>query len=109
MTAIPHIESNVPTNPDLHRDESGLNLASMDKAVDDIIDDSTKSCVDLYVSGFVLCRIFLPPDYAQVWKVEENLPSRRRKNRQVAIASCDSQFAVRHWPFTIDFIAKNAQ
>ena len=106
MTAIPHIESNVPTNPDLHRDESGLNLASMDKAVDDIIDDSTKSCEDLYVSDLVLCRIFLPPDYAQVWKVEENLPSRRRKNCQVAIASCDSQFAIRHWLFTLTLSQK---
>eukprot|EP00563_Minutocellus_polymorphus_P004575 CAMPEP_0181028856 /NCGR_PEP_ID=MMETSP1070-20121207/4888_1 /TAXON_ID=265543 /ORGANISM="Minutocellus polymorphus, Strain NH13" /LENGTH=889 /DNA_ID=CAMNT_0023106127 /DNA_START=22 /DNA_END=2692 /DNA_ORIENTATION=- len=48
MTVIPHIETNVPTNPDLHRDESGLNLASMDKAVDDIVDDLSKSCEDLY-------------------------------------------------------------
>jgi hypothetical protein len=50
MTVIPHIEPNIPTNPDLHRDESGLNLASMDKAVDEIVDESPKSCQELYVS-----------------------------------------------------------
>ena len=85
MTVIPHIESNVPSNPDLHRDESGLNLASMDKAVDEIIDDSTKSCEELYVSDFVLCRVFCQLCMRQVFKVDENLPSRRKKNCQVAI------------------------
>jgi len=50
MTVIPHINSNVPANPDLHRDESGLNLASMDKDVDEIIGESSKSCEELYVS-----------------------------------------------------------
>ena len=65
MTVIPHIESNVPSNPDLHRDESGLNLASMDKAVDDIIDDSTKSCEDLYVSDFVFVSYLLLIDSAR--------------------------------------------
>uniref|UniRef100_A0A7S0AW52 Uncharacterized protein n=1 Tax=Minutocellus polymorphus TaxID=265543 RepID=A0A7S0AW52_9STRA len=58
QTVIPHIESNVPTNPDLHRDESGLNLASMDKAVDDIVDDLSKSCEDLYVSFLVVSFVF---------------------------------------------------
>lgn len=50
MTVIPHINSNVPANPDLHRDESSLNLASMDNAVDEIIGASSKSCEELYVS-----------------------------------------------------------
>ena len=58
MTVIPHINSNVPANPDLHRDESSLNLASMDKAVDEVIGASSKSCEELYVSSFVVSFIF---------------------------------------------------
>ena len=85
MTVIPHIESNVPSNPDLHRDESGLNLSSMDKAVDEIINESIKSCEDLYVSDFVFVSYLLLTDYLPSLKVEENLPSRQKKNCHVAI------------------------
>ena len=63
MTVIPHINSNVPANPDLHRDESSLNLASMDNAVDEIIGESIKSCEELYVSFFVVSFVF-------AWMVE---------------------------------------
>lgn len=49
MTVIPKVVSDIPSNPDLHRDESGLNLASMDVAVKEI-DLSSKACKELYVS-----------------------------------------------------------
>ena len=82
MTVIPHINSNVPANPDLHRDESGLNLASMDKAVDEIIDDSAKCCEDLYVSDLfsllylllILCAPFLRGRKTSL-STKEELPS----------------------------------
>ena len=66
MTVIPQVVSNVPTNPDLHRDESGINLASMDRAVDEIGDieaSSLKTCAEIYVSSQVLLLFFLCMHY----------------------------------------------